>query len=144
MGYTSQFTDLQLGLGVSAISDAVHAFAQNAKSLHDYYAHLKNNELPVDKGYFLTREDEIFRRYIQDISCRGETYFDASHLELLREFSFPELEKLEADGLLQFDDKHVRVSEQGRSFIRNICRAFDLHLLKKKLESDYQRYSKAI
>jgi len=144
MGYTSQFTDLQLGLGVSAISDSVHAFAQNAKSLHDYYARVNNDELPVEKGYFLNREDEIFRKYIQDISCRGEAHFDVGHLDLLREYSFPELEKLEVDGLLQFDERHILVTEQGRNFIRNICRAFDLHLLRKNQEADHQRYSKAI
>jgi oxygen-independent coproporphyrinogen-3 oxidase len=144
MGYTSQFTDLQLGLGVSAISDAVIAFAQNAKSLHDYYARVQNNVLPVEKGYFLSREDEIFRKYIQDISCRGEVYFDARHLNLLKEYTFPELEKLEADGLLLFDEKHMRVTETGRNFIRNICRAFDLHLLRRNQEAGHQQYSKAI
>jgi oxygen-independent coproporphyrinogen-3 oxidase len=144
MGYTSQYTDLQLGLGVSAISDAVHAFAQNAKSLHDYYEQVQKNELPVEKGYFLSREDEIFRKYIQDISCRGEAHFDASDLNLLKEYTFPELEKLEQDGLIRFNHKQVRVTELGRNFIRNICKAFDLHLLKQKVETEKKIYSKAI
>lgn len=144
MGYTSQFTDLQLGLGVSAISDAVHAFAQNAKSLHDYYAHLKNNELPVEKGYFLTAEDDVFRKYIQGISCRGQADFQVACRDLLEEYTFPELEKLQADGLLEFDKKQIRITNTGRNFIRNICRAFDLHLLRKSQEPSRQQYSKAI
>ena len=41
MGYTTQHANLQLGLGVSAISDTGHAFAQNSKSLHDYYSLVK-------------------------------------------------------------------------------------------------------
>jgi oxygen-independent coproporphyrinogen III oxidase len=142
MGYTEQFTDLQLGLGVSAISDTMHAFAQNTKSLHDYYKYISQNELPVEKGYFLSREDELFRKYIQDISCHGETWFEPKNLSTLKEFSFPELEKLQADGLIEFDDKHVQVSKLGKSFIRNICRAFDLHLLKEK--SQKGTYSRAI
>ncbi len=144
MGYTSQFTDLQLGLGVSAISDALHAFAQNAKSLHDYYKIIERGELPVEKGYFLTREDEIFRNYIQDISCRGKTYFNPRHLELLMEYTFPELAKLQSDGLVIYDKRQVLVTEQGKNFIRNICRAFDMHLLKKKSGSESFRYSKAV
>ena len=144
MGYTSQFTDLQLGIGVSAISDSVHAFAQNAKSLHDYYDRVKKHELPVEKGYFLSGEDEIFRQYIQDISCRGETEFKAADLGLLREYSFPELAKLEKDGLLEFDERHILVSELGRNFIRNICRSFDLHLLRQNQGVTRQQYSKAI
>jgi oxygen-independent coproporphyrinogen III oxidase len=144
MGYTNQYTDLQLGLGVSAISDAVHAFAQNAKSLHDYYAQVQHGELPVEKGYFLSREDEVFRKYIQDISCRGEAYFEDQYPDLLREYTFPELQKLAEDGLVQYDEKHLRVTKQGRSFIRNICKAFDMHLQKQKVETEKKIYSKAI
>jgi len=144
MGYTSQFTDLQLGLGVSAISDAVHAFAQNAKSLHEYYEHIKSNELPVEKGYFLTAEDDVFRKYIQDISCRGEADFEMEYRNLMEEFTFPELERLKEDGLVEFDEKHIRVTNSGRNFIRNICRAFDMHLLRKSQGAGQQLYSKAI
>jgi oxygen-independent coproporphyrinogen-3 oxidase len=36
MGYTTQNTGLLLGLGVSSISDAGTAFAQNEKTLHNY------------------------------------------------------------------------------------------------------------
>jgi len=144
MGYTTQYTNLQLGLGVSAISDAVTAFAQNSKALHDYYAHINNGETPVEKGYFLSNEDEVFRKYIKDISCKGETWFQSRYKDLLRSFSFPELEKLQEDGLVNFDEKHARVTSLGRSFIRNICKAFDLHLLKQKSATENKIYSKAI
>ena len=144
MGYTTQYTTLQLGLGVSAIGDTEHAFAQNSKSLHDYYAHINNGVLPVEKGYFLSDEDEVFRKYIQDISCLGKTQFESQHMGVLKEYSFPELEKLQLDGLVKFDEKSVAVSSQGKSFIRNICKAFDLHLLRKKVETDKKIYSKAI
>jgi oxygen-independent coproporphyrinogen III oxidase len=144
MGYTIQSTDLQLGLGVSAISDSKHAFAQNSKSLRDYYTRIQNNELPIEKGYFLNEEDEVFRKYIQDISCQGKASWDTDSMDLLKEFSFPELEKLEADGLLQFDEYHLQVSDRGRNFIRNICRAFDLHLLRMNQKTVHQLYSRAI
>ncbi|MFI5188361.1 MAG: oxygen-independent coproporphyrinogen III oxidase, partial [Chitinophagales bacterium] len=71
MGYTTQKTSLLLGLGVSSISDAGIAFAQNKKALHEYYESIGKNELPLFRGYFLTEEDASFRKYILDISCRG-------------------------------------------------------------------------
>ncbi len=144
MGYTSQHTNLQLGLGVSAISDTSHVFAQNSKSLHDYYQLVNNRELPVTKGYFLNHQDEQFKKYILDISCQGRTYFQEEYREALEMFSFPQLKKLEQDGLVELNNRYVQVTGLGKSFIRNICRAFDLHLLRKNMSDSRSTYSKAI
>lgn len=144
MGYTTQKTGMLLGLGVSSISDAGMAFAQNEKALHDYYAAIHAGALPVFRGYFLDEEDAAFRRYILDISCRGTTRFDPAHLAVLGELSFPELERLQEDGLVEFDAQHLNVTETGRHFIRNICSAFDLHLLRQRGQAVKPLFSKAI
>lgn len=144
MGYTTQHTKLLLGLGVSSISDAGIAFAQNEKTLHDYYAAIENNSIPVTRGFFLNEEDVAFRHYILDMSCTGKTIFNEEHLPLLREFSFPELEKLTADKLVEWDETGATVTPLGRNFIRNICKAFDLHLLRNQKENAAPRFSKAI
>ena len=144
MGYTAQHTDLQLGLGVSAISDTSHVFAQNSKSLHDYYSLINNKELPVVKGYFLNHQDEQFKKYILDISCQGRTHFQEEDRETLELFTFPLLRQLELDGLVVLNHRNVEVTELGKSFTRNICRAFDLHLLKKDVSDGTKTYSRAI
>lgn len=144
MGYTTQHTHLMLGMGVSAISDTGSAFVQNNKSLHDYYLKIRDAEPAVERGYLLTEEDKIFRQYIHDISCNGKTTFMAEYMNLLEDYSFPELEDLKSDGLVEFDQFHVEVTSSGRNFIRNICRAFDLHLLRNKQPSKGPLFSKAI
>ncbi|MES1219714.1 MAG: oxygen-independent coproporphyrinogen III oxidase, partial [Bacteroidota bacterium] len=53
MGYTTQNTGLLLGLGVSAITDTVDAYAQNEKTLHNYYEHIETGRLSVLRGFFL-------------------------------------------------------------------------------------------
>lgn len=130
MGYTTQKTSMLLGLGVSAISDTGNAFAQNVKTLHDYYALIEQNTIPVQKGYFLNDEDIAFRKYILDISCQGRTIFATEHLPILEEYTFPELQGLADDGLVTYDRQGLQVTELGQNFIRNICKAFDLHLLR--------------
>jgi oxygen-independent coproporphyrinogen-3 oxidase len=40
-----------------------------------------------------------------------------------------ELNDLAADGLLTWDADGLQVSDSGKHFIRNICKAFDLKLL---------------
>jgi len=145
MGYTTQKTSMILGLGVSSISDAGIGFAQNHKTIHNYYESVNKHEFPVIKGYFLDEEDSAFRRYILDISCQAKTTFHEEHLSLLHQYSFPELIKLAADKLVELDETGLAVTGLGRNFIRNICKAFDLHLLRAQVSQDAKPlYSKAI
>jgi oxygen-independent coproporphyrinogen-3 oxidase len=144
MGYTIQKSSILLGLGVSSISDVGVAFAQNKKALHEYYEQIEKNELAVFRGYFLNNEDVAFRKYILDISCKGFTTFKPADLPKLQDISFPELMKLKQDGLVDWSNKEVIVTSLGRHFIRNICRAFDLHLLRSNQKESKPLFSKAI
>ena len=144
MGYTLQRTNMLVGLGVSAISDAGMGYAQNNKTLHDYTEAIERGELAVNKGIFLNEEDVAFRNYILDISCRGKTAFREEDLALLKEFSFPMLEDLESDGLINWNEKGLEVTDMGNHFIRNICFPFDLHVHRKKTVNTQPIFSKAI
>ena len=144
MGYTTQRTAILLGLGVSSISDTGNAFAQNDKILLDYYKAINNNELAVNKGFFLSEEDIDFKKYILDIACQGKTKFNPNHLPLLEEFTFPELKKLEEDNFVTWDKESLEVTPLGRHFIRNVCRAFDLHLLRNIDNGEKPIFSRAI
>ena len=144
MGYTTQYTRLQLGLGVSAISDTGNAFAQNNKSLHDYYDMIGKGELPLSKGCFLNQEDEVFKKHILDIICNGSTYFGHQYVDQLQKYSFPILEELQNDGLVVLSRRQVEVTETGKNFLRNICRAFDLKQLRTVADQNRSVYSQAI
>lgn len=143
MGYTTQNAGLLLGLGVSSISDAGTAFAQNNKTLHDYYSAISRNELAVAKGYQLSKEDFSFRKYILEISCHSKTKFLQQDLPLLRQYSFPVLEELANDGLIKWNEQGVCLTDEGHYFIRNVCSAFDLHLLRSHADRANQ-FSKAV
>ncbi len=143
MGYTTQRSTILIGLGVSAISDAGNAFAQNDKTIHNYYQKINSGILPVIKGYFLTEEDSAFRQYILDLSCHGKTTLNPLHMDVLRQYTFPELKKLEADELIIWNGNDIKITPLGRNFIRNICSAFDLYLLRSQAKSG-RTYSNAI
>jgi oxygen-independent coproporphyrinogen-3 oxidase len=144
MGYTLHPTRILVGLGVSAISDAGMGYAQNEKTLHDYYASIQSGKLSVVKGYFLTEEDSRFRKYILDISCQGKTRFLPQDLDLLKTYSFPQLALLAEDDLIQYDEEGLEVTETGAHFIRNICYAFDLQVHRQKTGNAMPQFSKAI
>jgi oxygen-independent coproporphyrinogen III oxidase len=142
MGYTTQASPLLLGLGVSSISDTGTAFAQNSKTLHEYYAEVNEGKLAVHKGYFLTPEDKVFRRYILDIACKGQTRFEEEYFPVLESVVFPKLRPLQKDGLIEWDEFGLQLTPQGRYFIRNVCSAFDLYL--HRSSENKPLFSKAI
>jgi oxygen-independent coproporphyrinogen-3 oxidase len=144
MGYTTQQTNMLIGLGVSSISSTGGAFGQNAKVLQGYYNHIKNGRLAIEKGIFLTEEDKRFGKYILDISCRGKTKFHKQDMDVINEYCIPQLQKLEADDLLVLESDTVEITQLGKSFIRNICSAFDLYLQRNNANKEKRIFSNAI
>lgn len=136
MGYTASKTQLMIGLGVSSISDSWYSFAQNEKTIEDYYTHLTDNQLPIFRGHVLTPEDLIIRRHILNLMCQFTTSWKDKALD------FPELpsvlaslEEMQDDGFLTIQDDTITVTEKGKPFVRNICMAFDLRLIRKAPET---------
>ncbi|WP_178987910.1 oxygen-independent coproporphyrinogen III oxidase [Winogradskyella schleiferi] len=133
MGYTASKTQAMIGLGVSSISDSWYGFAQNVKSIEEYYHLIDEGIIPVFKGHILNSEDLKIRKHILNLMCNFETSWKDEGLtfEELPEVLM-KLKEFEIDGLLQFEIKGVTVMEKGKPFIRNICMAFDLLLQRKK------------
>ncbi|HCQ13378.1 oxygen-independent coproporphyrinogen III oxidase [Flavobacterium sp.] len=129
MGYTSSKTQLMIGLGVSSISDSWYSFAQNEKTIEDYYKRLDANELPVFRGHILTDEDLIIRKHILNLMCQFETSWknDNDFFPELPEI-INQLHEMENDGLVKISSQSIQVTEKGKPFVRNICMAFDLRL----------------
>jgi oxygen-independent coproporphyrinogen-3 oxidase len=76
MGYSASKTKLMIGLGVSSISDSWYSFAQNEKSLEDYYQLLEWDKLPIYRGHLLTSEDLIIRHHILNLMCQFKTSWE--------------------------------------------------------------------
>jgi oxygen-independent coproporphyrinogen-3 oxidase len=136
MGYTASKTQLMIGLGVSSISDSWYAFAQNEKSIEAYYARLEENPIPVYRGHILTNEDIIIRKHIVNLMCQFKTSWEDPSLQFSElPIVLEQLNELEQDGLLHLKENTITVTEKGKPFVRNICMAFDLHLLRKAPET---------
>ncbi|MFZ4863049.1 oxygen-independent coproporphyrinogen III oxidase [Sphingobacterium sp. Mn56C] len=132
MGYADRYTPLMIGLGVSSISDSWTAFAQNVKSVEEYYACIDAGKLPVFKGHLLDAEDAVVRQYILDMMCRGEVAFKKGLA--VNTYILERLQPLLADGLVVVNSESVKITETGKSFLRNVCLAFDarLHRVKER------------
>lgn len=129
MGYTENHTQLLIGLGVSSISDACYAFAQNVKVVEEYLELVNANVLPVVKGHILTGEDLIIRKHILNIMCKGHTMWN-HHTEPCASLldGINRLQPLADDGLIELDSLGLTVTAVGKKFLRNICMAIDSRL----------------
>lgn len=125
MGYTVIHTSLLIGLGVSAISDSWHAYAQNEKQLTAYQQRVQEGKLPLLRGHVLSQEDQLLRKHIAELMCHHETVWREE--EGIME-SLGRLRELEQDGLISLEAGRVVILEKGKPFVRNICMAFDEYL----------------
>ncbi len=133
MGYTHQYTQLLIGLGVSSISDSWFGYAQNEKTVESYLQRINAHELPLIKLHTLTDEDMLLRQHILNIMCTGQTSWNKHSSFADAMFDIIErLEPLAADGLITLDTWSLRVTPLGKRFLRNICMAFDARLWENK------------
>ncbi|MDO4225630.1 MAG: oxygen-independent coproporphyrinogen III oxidase, partial [Bergeyella zoohelcum] len=130
MGYSSSKTQLMIGLGMSAISDSWYAFAQNEKTVEDYQKRVDEGKIPVFRGHILDEEDLIIRQHILNIMCRLETTWGQENFVPEIENSLEQLREMEQDGLVEISDNHIKITEKGRAFTRNVAMTFDLRMLR--------------
>ncbi|WP_196891501.1 oxygen-independent coproporphyrinogen III oxidase [Aureivirga marina] len=136
MGYTAGKTQLMIGLGVSSIADSWYSFAQNEKKVEDYQRIVNEGKFPVYRGHLLTEKDLIVRKHILNIMCNLETSWEDEKLQFEElPMCLDLLQEMKEDGLLEIHENGLKVHEEGRMFIRNICMAFDLRLIENKPET---------
>ena len=132
MGYTVQAARDMVGLGVSAIGDLQGAFVQHTKKLTEYYRALDAGRFPVERGYLLDEDDRVRRHVITELMCNGRV--DAADVERrfairFADYFAAELDELAGamtdDGIVEAAATGVAVTPAGRSFVRNVCMAFD-------------------
>lgn len=123
MGYTTSETDLLIGLGCSAISDAKYAYAQNIKKVEDYGSALQHHSLAVVKGHLQTEEDLQIKKGILAITCQGT--IASGLVESCDEAQAKAIDSFIDEGIIIKKETGLHISERGRAFIRNVCNVFD-------------------
>lgn len=128
MGYTDQKSQVMLGLGVSSISESPQSFHQNEKLLPKYEELLNAGQIPTSRGHILTEEDAARRQQILSLMTTYEVVMTPEQKQQAPEF----LKEMISDNLLKIEGDKVKVTENGKPFLRNICIFFDEHLKRNK------------
>jgi oxygen-independent coproporphyrinogen-3 oxidase len=129
-GYTTDGAPVRLGFGPSAIGMLPRGYVQNAAPMHVYRDSVAAGQLPIARGLVLDGDDRLRAAVIERLMCDLQVDLGQVSKVFGRESdAFTEevagLAALEADGLVEVDDKIIRVTEQGRPFVRMVCAGFD-------------------
>lgn len=151
-GYSTHAELDLLAFGVSAIAKVGPVYAQNAKSLDDYYHDIDAGHLPVRRGYRMDTDDVLRRAVIQELMCHFKLDFTAVSQTWSIDFNtyfsdaLVQLQPLTEAGLLRMDAQGIEVMPKGRLLVRIIAMAFDRHLQddRQKAPDGRQRYSRVI
>ena len=147
-GYTTKPESDLIGFGVTSISMLNDVYVQNHKRLKDFYRAIDAEELPIEKGVTLNRDDIVRRTAIMELMCQYQLSphdIEAKyHLGFDLDFDAyfaeeqSELHRLEADGLIELSPNRIAVTPAGRLLIRNVASAFDPYL-RKKITAGFSR-----
>lgn len=151
-GYATHAELDLLAFGVSAIAKVGPVYAQNAKSLDEYYHDIDAGHLPVRRGYRMDVDDQLRRAVIQELMCHFGLNFAAVSQAWDIDFrtyfadALEQLQPLADAGLLQMDSQQIDVMPKGRLLVRIIAMAFDRHLQadRQQAPEGRQRYSRVI
>lgn len=144
-GYSTHADCDLVALGATSIGMVGPTYAQNMRSLDEYYARIDSGHLAVFRGVELTQDDRIRRDVITSLICNFSLTLAA--IEQRWNINFTDyfskelnnLVMMEEDGLLTVDSKMILVEAKGRLLIRNICMQFDAYLNSKESTASFSK-----
>ncbi|MCU7904289.1 MAG: oxygen-independent coproporphyrinogen III oxidase [Candidatus Thiodiazotropha sp. (ex Epidulcina cf. delphinae)] len=144
-GYSTHADCDLIGLGSTSIGMVGPSYAQNMRSLDEYYQRIDSGRLAVFRGVELTRDDLIRRDVITRLICHFTLSMPSVEQSWGLDFKTyfcNELERLQAmasDGLIAISDDEIKVLPRGRLLIRNICMQFDAYLNSKASQGSFSK-----
>jgi oxygen-independent coproporphyrinogen III oxidase len=135
-GYCTRRTTGQVyAFGVTGISQLADAYCQNTKNISEYIERIEKGELPIIKGYKLSREEQITREVIETLMCNYAIDWLAlserlalSVQELQQTIGYDEIQmqQFAEDGLIEYNQDQLTITPEGRLFVRNVAASMDL------------------
>lgn len=145
-GYSTHADCDLVAMGMTAISDVSHHYAQNEKTEEGYGVAIDAGRLPIIRGLALSDDDQLRRKVITELICHFQLSFSAIENDYgikFTDYFSSELNKLSPmvdDGLLELHTEGLEVRPAGKLLIRNICMVFDAYLQ----QGSSQRFSRVI
>jgi oxygen-independent coproporphyrinogen-3 oxidase len=147
-GYSTKAGCDLYAFGMSGISQLGNCYAQNHKSLKEYYGAIDAGQLPTRSGYRLDADDHLRRDVIMRLMCHSVLDTKAVDSEFGIDFhtyfsdSITKLQRFIDEGLVSVGSDSIEVTPMGRLVIRNIAMCFDRYL--DDMRSDKPIFSRTV
>lgn len=127
-GFTDDAASTLVGFGASAISFIDGLYAQNEKAIDDYMRRVENGKAPVAQGLHRTKRESVIAAAVRELLCTMQTNVgpvlrSAAPGDAIRICS--SLEKLEADGVIEWRGDAIVVAEGAHALARVAASAID-------------------
>ena len=146
-GYATHADCDLVGIGITSIGTIANSFAQNVRTMDEYYEKIDKGELAIFRGVEIDHDDLIRREAIMQLICHFKLNFADVEQRFnidFKDYFSAELERYKTmvdDGLITMDQQSIEVTSRGRLLIRNICMVFDRYI---KPDEKTERFSKLI
>jgi len=146
-GYATHADCDLVGIGITSIGTIANSFAQNVRTMDEYFAKIDKGELAIFRGVEIDHDDLIRREAIMQLICHFKLNFADVEQRFnidFKDYFSAELERYKTmvdDGLITMDQQSIEVTSRGRLLIRNICMVFDRYI---KPDEKTERFSKLI
>ncbi len=146
-GYATHADCDLVGIGITSIGTIANSFAQNVRTMDEYFAKIDKGELAIFRGVEIDHDDLIRREVIMQLICHFKLNFADIEQRFnidFKDYFSAELERYKTmvdDGLITMDQQSIEVTSRGRLLIRNICMVFDRYI---KPDEKTERFSKLI
>ena len=127
-GFTDDLSETTIGFGASAISFVGEMYAQNAKTLGEYYACVEKGRMATSRGLVLSPRERVIASAIRTFLCRSEVDIRP----LLAAFAprdansiCANLDKLEVDGVIRWNEDIVTLAPGANILARVVAMALD-------------------
>jgi oxygen-independent coproporphyrinogen III oxidase len=132
-GYSTGVADNIIGVGPSSTQIFGNYYFQSINGLKEYFSGVSAGEFPISRGHTLSIDDMIRRKCIFDLQCNLELVYADIEAEFDIDFSvyfFAELKKLEfleSKSFVCIMEDRLKVTFNGRYYVKNICKIFDIY-----------------
>ncbi len=144
-GYSTHADCDLVALGATSIGMVGPTYAQNKRTLDEYYDRIDQGKLAVFRGVELNRDDLIRRDVITRLICHFTLNFAAVNARWEIDFQnyfaseLKNLSGMAEDGLVDLTERGIDVLPRGRLLIRNICMLFDAYLNSKESKGSFSK-----
>ena len=138
-GYCTRRTTGQVyAFGVTGISQLSSAYTQNSKDIHRYIEQIEDGSFAIAKGYTLSRDEQITREAIETLMCNYTLNWQdvatppscpVDEVKAATAYDEKRMREFAGDGLIEYDDDHIRMTSEGALFVRNVAASLDKLML---------------